>query len=321
MKTLAICIPTYRRPELLRRCILSAIAAAETCPIEIVVADDSLSDANAAVLRELTQAYPFVRWYRNQKNLGIDLNIQHAVDLCESDFAWMIGEDDVFLAGVVARMHTRIQSSDAPFICANYQYVGDDPEHGLGTAVEASFKASIDRDIFIAEHLWVAGFIGACVVQKRNWVTTDPAPYAGSYFMHVGRIAEMLALADTVSVVAEPCVANRVQGRDTFTWKKDSYGVYFGFVQMCGQVGVRAPVLAPVMQQAASSFERRYRWLSLRLAMRLRSERGFDSAQFARYFRPGVVADRKRLMFFLISLMPPAVFVPLVWLYRVVRQR
>ena len=47
VKTLSICIPTYRRPALLERCVRSVISSAADRPIEIVVADDSVSDINA----------------------------------------------------------------------------------------------------------------------------------------------------------------------------------------------------------------------------------------------------------------------------------
>lgn len=320
MKTLGICIPTYRRPELLERCVLSAIASAGPCPIKVFVADDSISNVNAALLGALTSTHSFVHWHRNERNLGIDANIQHVVDLCDCDYAWLIGEDDVFLPDAVARMHKLIQTLDAPFVFANYRYVGDTPNQVLGMALDARIPDAVRRDDFIAEHLWAVGFIGACVVRKQAWAATDAGPYLGTYYAHVGRIAEMLARTDSVVVVGEPSVANRVEGRDTFTWKKDSYGVFFGFVEMCRRVGKRVPSVAPSMERASHGFERKFRWLSLRLAARLRSEHAFDHAQFVKYLRQSHVSAFKRLMFLGISIAPPRIFQPLVWLYRAARR-
>ena len=320
MKTLGICIPTYRRPELLMRCVLSAITSAGPCPIQVFVADDSMSDVNDASRDALSAAYSFVHWHCNESNLGIDANIQQIVDLCDCDYAWLIGEDDVFLPGAVARMHKLIQTLDAPFLFANYRYVGDTPDRVLGIALDARIPDTVRRDDFIAEHLWAVGFIGACVLQKQPWAATEAAPYIGTYYTHVGRIAEMLARSDAVAVLGSPSVANRVEGRDTFTWKKDSYGVFFGFVEMCRRVGKRVPSLAPSMQLASHGFERKFRWLSVRLAARLRSEHAFDHAQFVKYFRQSHVGTFKRLMFLGISIAPPRLFQPLVWLYRATRR-
>jgi glycosyltransferase involved in cell wall biosynthesis len=247
VKTLSICVPTYRRPALLERCVRSAVASAGDCPIEIVVADDSVSDVNAATMQQLSREFAFVRWIRNERNLGIDDNIQHAVDLTGTDYAWLIGEDDLFLPGAVARMHARIQSGEQAFVFANYHYVDVDPAVVLGTALSEPLPPTMSRDEFISNHLWATGFIGGCVVRKSDWSRTDPAPYKGTYFTHVGRIAEILSRQQTVAIESRPAIANRAEGADTFTWKHDSYGVFTGFLTMCKQVSTRVPELASVL--------------------------------------------------------------------------
>lgn len=318
MKTLGICIPTYRRPALLERCVRSAIASASGRPIKIVVADDSASDANVATLRRLIAEFPFIQWHRNERNLGIDANIQRAVDLCNADYAWLIGEDDTFLPGAVARMHERIQSLNAAFVFANYHYVDTDPSRVLGTALDDEMPESMQRDVFIMNHLWAIGFIGACVVCKSDWLATNPKPYEGTYYTHVGRIAEMLARGTTVAAESEPCVANRVEGTDTFTWKNDSYGVFFGFMTMCERVGMHVPELSAAMAGAGMSFQRRFRWLSLRVAARLRSEKAYDRMQFTKYLQDAPLGGARRLALFVISVTPPGILKPLVRLYRAV---
>ena len=57
-------------------------------------------------------------------------------NLCGCDYAWLIGEDDVFLPGAVARMHDLVQTLDTPFVFANYCYSGDASDRVLGTAVD-----------------------------------------------------------------------------------------------------------------------------------------------------------------------------------------
>jgi glycosyltransferase involved in cell wall biosynthesis len=317
VKTLSICVPTYRRPALLERCVRSAVASAAGCPIEVVVADDSMSDINAPTMQQLMSEYAFVRWVRNERNLGIDANIQRVVDLSETDYAWLIGEDDIFLPGAVGRVHARIQSGSEAFVFANYRYVDIDPTIVLGTAASEQLPLSMPRDEFIASHLWAIGFIGACVVRKSDWVRTDATPYQGTYFTHVGRIAEILARQPTVAIEAQPCVANRVEGGDAFTWKTDSYGVFAGFLTMCEKAGMRVPAIASLMAAASTEFERRFRLLSLRLAARLRSERAFDRKQFDKYLRRNSRLNAgKRWLMFLISITPPQLLSPLVTLYR-----
>jgi hypothetical protein len=254
--------------------------------------------------------------HRNTANLGIDDNIQCAVDLCDCDYAWIVGEDDYFFPGAVKRVFDQLQLAKEAFVFANYAYVGDDAGRLLGRALDAppALMSGVD---FVSQHLWAAGFIGACIVNRKRWSETSKAPYKGTYYTHVGRICEMLSnCSDPVRIVAEPCVANRVEGTDTFTWKHDSYGVFFGFRAMCAAAAMQCPLLHNAALRAAKAMEDRYRWLTLRNAIRLRSEKGYDLAQYRRYLAPNTPNALKRVALMLISIAPPAAFRPLVILYR-----
>lgn len=320
MRTLGICIPTYKRPNLLRRCVLSALTAANEFPLRIFIADDSMDDTNTALYAELYERSNAIVVYRNPTNLGIDGNIQRCVDLCDCDYAWIVGEDDYFLPGSVARVHALLQDAPDAFVFANYAYVGDGDEHHIGVALKESDGGLRGPD-FIDRHLWAAGFIGACIVERRRWDATSSASYRGTYYTHVGRICEMLAAPGAVArVVAEPCVANRVEGTDTFTWIGDSYGVFFGFKAMCEAVARQCPGVAAEVRNAAAVMERRYGWLTLRVAMRLRSDRGYDIGQYRRYLASTTSNPFKRLALLLISVAPPSTFRPLVMAYRAMRR-
>ncbi|MBC7380650.1 MAG: glycosyltransferase family 2 protein [Burkholderiaceae bacterium] len=320
MTTLGICTPTYKRPDFLRRCILSALDAAGDCQVRVFLADDSMDDTNAALYAELTASSEAIVVHRNVANLGIDDNIQQAVELCDCDYAWIVGEDDYFLPGSVQRMHDLLQGLQTAFIFANYAYVGDDATRQLGRALDEP-NGDLAGPDFIDRYLWAAGFIGACIVNRRKWDATATAPYKGTYYTHVGRICEMLAQSgDPVRIITEPCVANRVEGTDTFTWKRDSYGVFFGFLAMCEAVAHQCPAMAVAALQAAKVMEQRYGWLTLRLAVRLRSELGYDLAQFRRYLGPNTGNQIKRLAFYLISIAPPRTLRPLVSAYRLLRR-
>jgi glycosyltransferase involved in cell wall biosynthesis len=321
MTTLGICIPTYKRPDFLRRCVLSALDAAGDRPVRVFIADDSMDETNTALYAELRTRSEAITVHRNPINLGIDDNIQQAVDLCDCDYAWIVGEDDYFLPGSVQRVHDLLQETSNAFIFANYAYVGDDGSRLLGRALDEPDVELVGAD-FVARYLWAAGFIGACIVDRRRWGGTDAAPYKGTYYTHVGRICELLARwGESVRIVSEPCVANRVEGTDTFTWKRDSYGVFFGFRAMCESVAFQCPALADPARHAAKVMEVRYGWLTLRLAMRLRSEQGYDLTQFRRHLCPNTPNLAKRLAFYLISIAPPPMFGQMVVVYRWLRRR
>jgi glycosyltransferase involved in cell wall biosynthesis len=315
MKTLAICIPTYRRPEMLERCILSAIAAAGSRPISICIADDSVTDANVAVLSRLQKVHPFIRWQRNPKNLGIDRNIQVALAMSESDHAWLIGEDDLFLAGSVARMHELIQHRDEPFIFSNYLYVTEDHQRILGAALVDAPDGEQPAREFIVESLWSTGFIGGCVLRCDAWETTDGASYDGTYFTHVGRIVDLLAGHPVVHVSSRPAIANRSQGADTFTWKKDSFGVFLGFERMCSAAAQKHPALSDALAQATRNYRRRFAYFSVKSTFRLRSQGAFDLRQFRAHVAGCRIEPWRKAWMLFLALTPRVVLVPFASAY------
>ena len=318
MTSLGICIPTYKRPDFLRRCVLSALKAAGDRPIRIFISDDSTDDTNAALYEELRAYSSAIVTIRNRLNLGIDDNIQRCVALCDCDYAWIIGEDDYFLPGSVSRIHDLLQERDNPFVFANYNFVNDAHNQIIRTALRAP-DGEITSAEFVRKHLWAAGFIGGCIVNRNCWNNTSAAPYIGTYYTHVGRICEMLAQPNSrVYIVATPCVANRAEGADTFTWKHDSYGVLVGFRNMCEAVAKQFPSIKSEVLEAGRMATQGF--LRLSLAMRLRSELGYDQTQYRRYLKPYLTSPIKRLAFYLISVMPPSIFGPPVIAYRLLRR-
>src|SRR5579862_8549592 len=100
-QTLAVCIPTYKRPDQLQQCVRSVIAAAAPYCVPIVIVDDSTDDTNRQVIADLQAQYEYIATERNTSNQGIDRNIVRSVDLCPCEYAWILGEDDRMLPGAI----------------------------------------------------------------------------------------------------------------------------------------------------------------------------------------------------------------------------
>jgi glycosyltransferase involved in cell wall biosynthesis len=235
---LGICIPTYKRPEQLRSCVLSILQSATTLRVPIFISDDSVDDTtNTAVLSELQARYDLLYVSRNEKNLGIDGNILRCVDICKCDYAWIIGEDDRMADGAIMKMlmllnPNMIKASGVGFIFSNYSYANNDFSCIFKPRVlQIEEDEVIDAPKFVEKYLWAAGFIGSCVINKRLWDSTSPEPYIGTYFAHLGRIAQSIRHAH-VYLSAIPLVLNRADDVSTFTWSEKAFDVFFGWERM-----------------------------------------------------------------------------------------
>ncbi len=94
--TITTVIPTYRRPGLLRRAILSVLA--QTWPdFEVHVFDDASEDDTKDLVAQFIERDSRVRYFCNARNLGMMPNAAQALASVRSPFFTILNDDD-FLA-------------------------------------------------------------------------------------------------------------------------------------------------------------------------------------------------------------------------------
>ncbi len=94
----SIVIPTYRRPELLRESLQSAIGQQRVSEYEIIVvdnnADESVSNSKTLeVIKEFDS--PKVVYYKNEENIGIYGNTLRAAQLAKGEYVALLNDDDL----------------------------------------------------------------------------------------------------------------------------------------------------------------------------------------------------------------------------------
>ena len=308
-RRLGLCIPTYKRPELLRQCVESLIAAAAPFQVPIFIADDSTDDTNMAAYADLQARYAHIIVQRNLKNLGIDGNILHSVDICDCEYAWLIGEDDRMVPDGVRVVLPLLEKSPA-FVAANYSYVDADFRVILREKRMAlDSNRTEDSEAFVREDAWAVGFIGSCIVNKALWQTVTPDKYLGTYFAHVGVILESIA-GKIVTLVAQPLVLNRVGNAETFTWSGDAYGVFTGWARMAALL---EPVYgAQICAASTASFEKSHGLNTLRFMMAQRADNSYTPAVYRQFVRSGKGSRLHKLGALLVASLGP-------WPFRVLR--
>ncbi|MBU0620444.1 MAG: glycosyltransferase [Gammaproteobacteria bacterium] len=98
-KLLTICIPTYKRPDTLRRCVDSITSQIEkfglsNC-VEIYVTNDASPDHTADVMRSY-ESYRYFKGVTREQNLGMNLNIRHTLGevAMKSEYQLIVTDDD-----------------------------------------------------------------------------------------------------------------------------------------------------------------------------------------------------------------------------------
>src|SRR3954470_7738221 len=97
-KLLSICIPTFNRANELKISLPEILnqAAKFKDKIEVIVSNNASTDGTEEVLNKLKNEYSFLKTYRNDINIGFNLNFFRLSDeYATGKFFWLIGDDDV----------------------------------------------------------------------------------------------------------------------------------------------------------------------------------------------------------------------------------
>jgi succinoglycan biosynthesis protein ExoO len=99
----SVIVPAYNAADFLTRALHSALA--QTMPdLELIVVDDASSDATLALAREVAARDPRVRVLHNERNRGMYLTYNRAIDAARGEWIAALDADDIWLPERLERM-------------------------------------------------------------------------------------------------------------------------------------------------------------------------------------------------------------------------
>lgn len=125
---LSIAIPTYNRSKKLVKLLdfiekeLKSIYSTN-CKIEIIISDNASSDNTIQLVKNHNLSfYPYFKLNCNTTNIGLVGNLKKLASLCSnnSDFVWFMGDDDVFLPGILLKVINALSRASALVFINHY---------------------------------------------------------------------------------------------------------------------------------------------------------------------------------------------------------
>lgn len=113
---LTIVIPTYNRPKMLMRAVLSALNQPYQ-NISVQIYDNSDGNEAEIYLSRLLQSETRVSYLRHKKNIGSIKNFEYGLNHIDSDYFCLISDDDFFAPNFFAEAIGTLQDSGADFVC------------------------------------------------------------------------------------------------------------------------------------------------------------------------------------------------------------
>jgi len=107
---ISICIPTYNRPSLLRRTLLSI--GADSYDLEIIVTDNSTDDQSRKIVENTLCSVPCSwRYHKNEPPVSPANNMNAGIHLARGEYVYILHDDDYLLPGGLQKIRKKIQEN------------------------------------------------------------------------------------------------------------------------------------------------------------------------------------------------------------------
>jgi abequosyltransferase len=208
--SLSICIATYNRGKFIGETLESIICQA-TEQVEIVVLDGASTDNTEQLVRGYQARFPRLRYFRQDRNMGVDHDFAQAVALARGTYCWLFSDDDFLMPGAIQTVLDALQD-DYAVIVANAEVRSADMSKLIVPKLLAftgnrTYRSN-DRQRFMVELAGYMTFIGCVIIKREVWRLREKEKYFGSYFIHAGVIFQS-PLSEDALAVAEPLISIR----------------------------------------------------------------------------------------------------------------
>jgi glycosyltransferase involved in cell wall biosynthesis len=96
--TLSVLTPNYNHAQYISQAI-EAVVSQSRLPDEYLILDDGSTDSSVVIIEQYAAKYPFIRLYKNEKNIGVVAGIEKLLALANGDYIYVGAADDYILPG------------------------------------------------------------------------------------------------------------------------------------------------------------------------------------------------------------------------------
>ena len=122
-KMISVLLSVYNREQYLRKCIDSVLA--QNADFELIIVEDGSTDGSGAICDEYAKEYSNIRVI-HQKNQGISVARNVALDEAKGDFIMFLDSDDYLPTGSFETLLRLQEENDADCVAGNYACCNDD---------------------------------------------------------------------------------------------------------------------------------------------------------------------------------------------------
>lgn len=276
---LEIVMPFYGDPRQFRDAVASVLAQSDP-NWRLTVIDDCYPDeAPGRWVRSLDD--PRIRYFRNERNLGVSGNFQRGVELVEAELMTIMGCDDLMLPDYVARARSAMAASpDASYYQPGVRVIDADgkPVSPLADRVKRFYRIEVDDITGVGGERLVTSLLRGnwTYFPSICWRSSEVVPRGfSSHEVVLDLVLQLEILFDGGIVVLDPVV--------TFAYRRHAGSVSSWRAGDGSRFGEEREVMSAYAARAAErGWRRAARVGRLRVSSRLNALTRLPSAAIAR---------------------------------------
>jgi abequosyltransferase len=184
---LTIAIPTLNRAQYLRMNLQRLLEEMPSLPlgkVEILVSDNHSTDETPDIVADVIAAGLAVRYIRNEKDLGSDANIAQCFNEARGDYVQIMGDDDLYLRGTLARVVALLESNHYGVLCLRPFGYDRDPD-GEYPGDIGTIREFDEVGKFLTTIGPLVTFISSLIISRRLQPDVDARRFCGSNLVQV----------------------------------------------------------------------------------------------------------------------------------------
>ncbi|WP_439475774.1 glycosyltransferase [Algoriphagus formosus] len=165
----SVCMITYNQEQFIAEAINGVLMQEVDFDFELVISDDASSDATESVVRKIIANHPkrhIINYTRHQKNLGMSVNFQWALNACRGKFISLCEGDDYWTDPLKLQEQVKFLDNNQEYVMVADNSIWDH----VSLNKQWNFSNKPERDVGFIEMLEERQFATASVMFRNSEV-------------------------------------------------------------------------------------------------------------------------------------------------------
>lgn len=306
---LSIVIPSHNKSSYLKKAIESIIKDYQFGnDINLILSDNSLNSEIKNLYDDYFSSNENIEYYNSKEFNSLDSNVNRAIELSKGKYAWVFGDDDILVKGVLVKILKFLKTKKPHFLICNsktFSGKGIIESSRMPSGISSIFKEE-ENDKFLKEMGGYLTYVGSIIVNKDLWIENYNKSKIGSFFAHIDCIAS-IKNNRRGHYFKDPAIKMRLGSQ---TWLDQSFKIWYLYYPnlIWG--------LKNYSDDAKKSVIPKKPLNSLKLILSGRAYKRIDFQKFKKYiFYSKEIFPINKFFILIVVLLPSAIFTKLYLIY------